>query len=249
MATSLPIKLKNEPLIDAIFEIRFAGKIPASVVLPGIFFSKLDGQKNMESLPIAQIPKSMRDADPNLKFAPISRVDWDNFFINIGDFNVSVSCKYPYPGWDSFRKAIITVVDILNESLVVEKVDRYSLKYVDLFPVSDDQKKVSMLNVKVSIADHSLEKEPFQIRIEIPKDGFVHAVQLISSATAVLHTGITKEGLIVDVDSFALLDSVPMQSLLDQFSAKLDLIHTANKAMFFGCLLPDTITSLEPSYE
>lgn len=249
MATSLPTKLKKEPLIDAIFEVRFSGKISASVVLPGVFFSKLNGEKNIESLPIAQIPKPMRDADPNLKFAAISRVDWDNFFINIGDFNVSVSCKYPYPGWNNFRMAIIQVVGILNESDIVEKVDRYSLKYVDLFPASDDQQKVSMLNVKVSIADHNLEKEPFQIRIEIPKDGLVHAVQLISSANAVLHSGVTKEGLIVDVDSFALLEGVPMQSLLAQFPAKLDSIHTANKAMFFACLLPETITSLEPSYE
>ena len=110
------------------------------------------------SLPIAQIPKPMRDADPNLKFAAISRIDWDTFFINVGDFSVSVSCKYPYPGWDNFRKVIIQVVGILNESHIVEKVERYSLKYVDLFPAVNDQQKVSMLNVKVSIADHNLEK-------------------------------------------------------------------------------------------
>lgn len=249
MAASLPKKLKKEPLIDAIFEVRFAGKMPASVVLPGVFFSRLHGEKNIENLPIAQIPKPMRDADPNLKFAAISRIDWDKFFVNVGDFSISVSCKYPYPGWDNFRSAIVEIVAILAESNIVEKVERYSLKYVDLFPASDDQQKVSMLNVKVSIAGHDLKKEPFQIRIEIPKDGLVHVVQLVSSANAVLHNGTKKEGLIVDVDTLASLEGVPMQSLLDEFPAKLDSIHAANKAMFFDCLLPETITSLEPSYE
>lgn len=138
---------------------------------------------------------------------------------------------------------------ILTESNIVEKIERYSLKYVDLFPASDGQKKVSMLNVKVSIAGHSLEKEPFQLRMEIPKDGLVHVVQLISSATAVLHNGVTKEGLVVDVDTFSTLAGVSMQSLLDQFPAKLDSIHAANKAMFFDCLLPETVVALEPSYE
>jgi uncharacterized protein (TIGR04255 family) len=249
MATSLPTKLKNEPLIDAIFEVRFAGKMPASVVLPGVFFSQLDGEKKIENLPIAQIPKPMRDADPNLKFAAISRIDWDSFFVNVGDFSISVSCKYPYPGWDNFRPAIIRVMEILAGSNIVDKVDRYSVKYVDLLPASDDRQKVSMLNVNVSIAGHDLKKEPFQFRIEIPKDELVHAVQLVSSATAVLHNGTTKEGLIVDVDTHASLDGVSMQSLLDGFSAKLDLIHLANKAMFFDCLRSETITSLEPSYE
>lgn len=249
MTASLPKKLKNEPLIDAIFEVRFVGKIPASVVLPGVFFSQLEGDKNIENLPITQIPKQMRDADPNLKFAALSRIDWDKFFINVGDFSISVSCKYPYPGWVYFKQVIIKIMDMLDKSSIVEKVERYSLKYVDLLSASNDQQKVSMLNMAISIASHNLEKEPFQIRIEIPKDGLIHAVQLISSANAVLHNGMTREGLIVDVDTYATLDSMSMPSLLDKFPMKLEAIHTSNKAMFFDCLKPETIISLEPSYE
>jgi uncharacterized protein (TIGR04255 family) len=249
MLPSLPTKLKNEPLIDAIFEVRFSGEIPASVVLPGVFFSNLTGEKKIEHLPIAQIPKLMRDADPNLKFAAISRIDWTDFFINIGDFSVSISCKYPYPGWSNFRQAIIQIIDILNGAKIVRSIDRYSLKYVDLFPATDDQQKISLLTVKMSIAGHELMREPFQIRIEIPKDGLVHAVHLVSSATAVLHNGVKKEGLVVDVDTHASLNGASIQSLLDHFPDKLDSIHAANKAMFFDCLRSETIASLEPSYE
>lgn len=249
MATSLPIKLKKEPLIDAIFEVRFSSKVPASVVVPGFLFTKLEGEKTIESLPISQLPKLVRDADPNLKFVPLSRIDWKLFFISIGDFSISVSCKHPYSGWASFKPAIVAVMKALEESNIVNAVERYSMKYVDMIPSSNNQQKVSMINFKVSIAGHELEKEPFQLRIEIPRDGLVHAVQVVSSAQATLHNGNVMEGLIVDVDSFSAQDGISMQSLLEGLEEKLEAIHSSNKAMFFDCISLETVESLEPIYE
>lgn len=249
MVDRLPTKLHKEPLIDAIFEIRFSSNMPASVALPGIFFEKLEGEKTIEPLPLAQIPKQMRDADPNLKFAAINRVTWSDFFVNIGDFSVSVSCKYPYPGWKNFRPAIIQVMDIISASNAVDKIDRYSLKYVDLFDGLSDEQRVANFNLKVSLAGHKLKQEPYQIRLEIPKDGLLHAVQLVSSAKALLHNGTSRDGLVVDVDTIAALGGVSMATLLKGFPKKLDTIHSKNKAMFFDCLTPKTVSSLEPTYE
>lgn len=249
MATSLPTKLKKEPLIDAIFEVRFESKVAASVVLPGVFFDKLPGNSKIEALPTSQLPKALRDANPNLRFSPTNRIDWDKFFINVGDFNVSVSCKYPYPGWTSFKKAIIDVMHILQHSGVVKKVERYSLKYVDLLPIINGKHKVSMLNLKVDIAGHTLADEPFQFRIEILKDELIHAVQLVSSAKARLHTGVVKDGLIVDVDTIAVLEDTSISSLVEGIDNKLEVIHTANKKMFFDCLNHETLGMLEPEYE
>lgn len=249
MASNLPIKLKKEPLIDAVFEVRFSCAVPASIVVPGSLFNNLEGEKTIESLPLSQLPKLIRDADPNLKFAPLSRIDWNNFFINIGDSSLSVSCKYPYCGWKLFIQAIEDVMRALEKSNVVTAVDRYSMKYVDLIPASSNRQKVSMINFKVSIAEHQLENEPFQLRIEIPRNGLVHAVQVISSAQATLHTGIVKEGLIIDVDSFSDQKGISIQSLLNGFTEKLETIHKANKAMFFDCISPETLELLEPQYE
>ena len=236
-------------LIDAIFEVRFESKMPVSVILPGIFFNKLEGDKSIDALPIAQLPKPLRDADPNLKFAAVSRVDWTKFFINVSDASVSVSCKYPYPGWDEFQPAIVKIMEILAESNIVERVDRYSLKYVDILSGLDDEQKVSMLNMRVSLAGHDLKKEPFQLRLEIPKDGLVHAVQMVSAAKAVLHNGTSLEGLVVDVDTHCALDGISMSTLLSGFSGKLETIHAMNKAMFFDCITDETLKSLEPTYE
>ena len=247
MTTALPKKLKKEPLIDAVFEVRFDSDAPVSVVLPGFLFEKLDGKKTIETLPIAQIPQEIRKADPGLKYAPLNRIDWGLFFINIGDNSLSISCKYPYPGWDIFKPSILKVINVLLESKLPKAIERYSLKYIDLIPASGDQQKVSMVNLDVTIAGHKLEKEPYMIRVEIPRHGFINVVQVISSATTTLHTGISKEGLVVDVDTVA--THISINTLLDGFPEKLDVIHQTNKTVFFDCITPTTLKSLEPVYE
>lgn len=249
MTTTLPKKLGKEPLIDAVFEVRFFSVVPASVILPGFLFNNLEGNKNVESFPVAQLPKPVRDADPNLRYAPLSRIDWDRFFISISDFSVSVSCKYPYCGWELFKSAISKIIDVLGESKIVGNVERYSMKYIDLIPSQDIQEKVAKINFDVSIANHRLEREQFHLRIEIPKDGFMHAVQLASSAQVVLHTGTKLEGLIVDVDTFVSQYDASIQSLREELLGRLEAIHLANKTMFFSCLTPQAIMQLEPIYD
>jgi len=246
---TLPKKLKKEPLIDAVFEVRFTSAFPAAGVLPGLLFGKLDGEKKIEQLPLSQFPQVMRDADLNLRFAPLSRLNWEQFYINVGDRSVSVGFKYPYPGWNSFKPAIIKVMGVLKGANVIKSVVRYSLKYIDLLPATDLREQVSFVNFDVTLAGHKLENEAFQIRLEIPRDGFIHAVQVVSSATATLHTGELKQGLIVDVDTIANQQGGTFEDLLSGFPEKLETIHQANKKVFFDCLKPKTIMALEPEYD
>jgi len=249
MTVRLPKKLNKEPLIDAVFEIRFSSMAPASLILPGLLFSGLEGNKTIESFPISQLPKPVRDADQNLKYAPLTRINWEQFMISISDSSVAVSCKYPYPGWSEFKPAIIRVMTNLAESSVVKEVERYSMKYIDVIPRDASLQTAAMFNLAVSIAGHTLSKEQFHIRIAIPKDGVEHTVQLASSARAVLHDGTAKEGLVVDIDTVVTQSNVSMQSVCEGLSDKLEDIHSANKAMFFDCLAPSTIESLEPIYD
>jgi uncharacterized protein (TIGR04255 family) len=247
--TTLPKKLKKEPLIDAVFEVRFTSTFPIGSVLPGLLFGSLAGDKKIEQLPLSQLPQIMRDADSNLRFAPLSRLDWEQFYINIGERSVSVGFKYPYPGWSSFKPAIITVMDVLKGAGVVKSVERYALKYIDLLPSNDLREQVAFVNFDVTLAGHKLENEAFQIRLEIPRDSFIHAVQVVSSATAILPNGESRQGLVVDVDTIVNQQGVTFDELLSGFSDKLEAIHQANKEVFFDCLQTQTITALEPEYD
>ena len=246
---TLPIKLKKEPLIDAVFEIRFTSVFPAGGILPGLLFGKLGGNKAIEQLPAAQIPQALRDAELNFQFAPLSRLNWEQFYINIGDRSVSVGFKHPYPGWSSFKPAITKVMDALKAADIIKSIERYSLKYIDLLPATSLLEQVAFINFDVTLAGHKLENEAFQLRIEIQKDNFIHAVQIVSSATATLHNGESRQGLIVDVDTIVNQAGISFDELFSGISDKLEDIHQANKKMFFDCLKPTTITALEPEYE
>lgn len=245
----LPKKLKKEPLVDAIFELRFSSKTPASSILPGILFSALPEEKVIEPLPAAQLPKQLRDADPNLQYAPVVRLLWKEFFILISDRSIAVACKIPYPGWSKFKDAIIPVIKVLGENSVMESIQRYSLKYVDLIPSNKLKEQGSLINFSASLGSHKLEKEVFQFRIEIPQDNYIHAIQIVSSAGLTLTDGTNKEGMVIDIDSICNVDNQRFDDFNKGFYEKLDKIHHENKLLFIKCLTPETLEYLEPTYE
>lgn len=250
MTKKLPIKLGKEPLVDAIFEIRFSSDAPASEIIPGFLFSRLEGNKTIESLPTSQIPKPLREANPNLKFAPITRLNWGNFTINVSNFGVSVGCSYPYPGWKKFKSAIIDVVSSLEAIDIFKSINRYSMKYIDLIPSDDIRHQISLINMDISVADHKIESETFTLRVDIIRDDFINVIQIIPAASAKLLDGTKIEGIIIDVDTIHNIDDLTIQNVINEdFSGRLDIIHKANKTMFFDCLKPETITKLEPVYE
>lgn len=248
MENRLPKKLNKEPLVDAIFEVRFTSTVPASEILPGVFFRDLKGDKTISPLPASQIPAQMRNSDVNLQFAPVNRLDWDHFFISFSDKSLSISCKLPYPGWKIFKVTIEQILGIIVKLGIIESISRYSLKYVDLIPASDTDKQISLLNLDLSIAKHILEKEIFQVRVEIPKSEYINVVQIVSPAT-VTTSDETKQGVIVDIDTIKNVTNISIQQLMTDLSTKLDEIHLINKTIFFDCLKPDTIKALEPKYE
>ncbi|MCB1782204.1 MAG: TIGR04255 family protein [Candidatus Competibacteraceae bacterium] len=250
MTARLPIKLEKEPLIDAIFEMRFSNSSPASEILPGLLFGKLEGKKSIENLPASQVPKPLRDVDPKLQFAPITRLNWNNYTVNIGNRVISIGCNYPYSGWIKFRAAIIEITSFLKDIDILQSINRYSMKYIDLVPSNNIEHQISLINMDVSIAGHKLKKEAFMFQIEIARDGFINLITIVPSASAKLIDGSQREGIIIDVDTIHDIEDTPIQKIInDDFHNKLNSLHQTNKAVFFDCLKPETITELGPIYE
>lgn len=249
MTESLPTRLKKEPLIDAIFEVRFAEPVPN--ILPGLLYTKLPGKKTQEQLPLSQFPQAVRDKNPNMLYEPLCRLVFERFYINIGDRSISISCRYPYPGWDEFKPEIMNVMKALGKSDLEIKIKRYSLKYIDILPLSEFPQQVSALNLKLNLADYSLESEDhgFDIKITVNENGFIHLIQLSSSVTATLPDKNKKEGVAIDVDSIALQSGVKFKEFIKTLPVDLEKLHLENKRIFFSCLKTGTIKSLEPVYE
>jgi uncharacterized protein (TIGR04255 family) len=249
MTEKLPTKLIKEPLIDVVFEMRFSASAPASNILPGVIFSKLDGKKNIETLPLSEIPKHIRDNDPNLQFAPTVRIQWESYLILISDKSIALACRQPYPGWSSFKQSIQKVVGLLNDVGIIEAVHRFALKYIDIIPSDNLKEQVSFTNLTAKLGSHILEKESFQFRIEIPKDNIINVIQILSSASVILADGTNITGLVIDIDTIC---NVPNQKITDfseLLSNNLDKIHFINKETFFDCITPETLALLEPRYD
>lgn len=248
----LPTKLGKEPLIDAVFELRFSSNTAASNILPGALFALLvqDGQGvSVEKLPLSQIPESVRRADPNLQFAPVVKLNWQCYALLISDGSIGVSCNMPYPGWLAFREAISKVVAAVAKVGIINSLDRYSAKYVDIVPIPDIQSQVQGLNLQLRIGGHELKSEVASVRIEVPRGAFLHLVSIQTGALVEIAGRPRIEGVVVDVDSVCKTPELQLSQFIDEMTIRLDDIHMENKAMFFECLTPNTVTALEPHYE
>lgn len=249
MKAQMPKKLIEEPIIDAIFELRFSSSVPASSILPGILFGQLSGEKNIEKLPASQLPEQIRLADPNLRFAPLTRITCGDFVYLISDRGLAVACKLPYPGWTAFKLAIFEAMCHLDSSAIVSSVQRYSLKYVDMIPAAEVKKKISLVDLKISVGKNEVDEETFQVRVDFKKDNITRIVQIFSNAEATLNDGTAREGLIIDIDTINDVEDLSMEDIKKNIGTYIDELHEINVKLFFDCLRPETIRSLGPIYE
>lgn len=248
----LPTKLGKEPLIDAVFELRFTSNAAASDILPGALFALLsqDGQSvSVEKLALSQIPEGVRRADPNLQYAPVVKLNWQRYSLLISDGSIGVGCTMPYPGWIAFRGAISKVAEALVKVGIVNSLDRYSIKYVDIVPFPNIEEQVQGLNLQLRVGHHELKSEIASIRIEVPRDNFLHLVSIQTGALVEMNGLPRIEGVVVDVDSICRVPDLQLRKFIDEMEIRLEEVHKANKIMFFECLTPNTVTSLEPNYD
>jgi uncharacterized protein (TIGR04255 family) len=249
----LPTRLKQEPLIDAVFELRFDSKVRASSILPGLLYSGLDGVKEaVTKLPQSELPTVMRDADPALAFAPLVNFLWQHkFVVFVGDRSVGVACRLPYPGWATFRAAIEAVGGVLRGCDFISTVTRYSLKYVDLLPRAEIASQVKGLDLQLTVGEHRLLAEPCTVRIEVPRGEVINLVQItIGGQVQLVNDPTPRSGAVVDVDSIVNVQGgVPIGMYVDAVQNRLDEIHETNKRLFFECLTHDMLQELEPMYE
>jgi uncharacterized protein (TIGR04255 family) len=245
----LPTKLGQEPLVDAVFEIRFDAAIPASSVFPGILFSGLDGDKKVERLPAADIPQALKGLDQNLKFAPVGRIAWGEFFVLYSDNSLAIACKMPYAGWAAFKNAIEKVLKLVGPTNIISNVHRLGLKYVDLVERSSLKDQIEAVNLKIELAGHELKNEQFQLRFEIERGDCINSIQLIAGVTLSLLNGDQKAGLMVETDTIKAEVSMPMSDFMQKLPGLLEDMHRTNKAVFFDILTDTTIKSLEPQYD
>lgn len=248
MKNRIPVRLKKEPLLEAIWEIRFSGaKSPVADLLPGMLFKSFPGKYDtVAKLPVADIPAPVVANDPNLRYVPKIRLEGANQSVQIGDRVVSLSCHRPYSGWDRFSADIRELAEAVQKTELVNRLERFSLKYIDLIEL-EQPVGLAHLNLELKLGEYELAAKPVQLRTEIKEKDLIHIIQIISPAEVALPgTEGRLKGVLVDIDSIKPIADDESWDVLQQ---RLDDVHTACKKMFFSILKPETVGSLEPEYE
>jgi uncharacterized protein (TIGR04255 family) len=247
----LPVRLRAEPLLEAVCEMRFASSFPASNILPGLLLQGLQAKGNqisMQRLAASNLPKEMRDVDQALRDAPLIMLKWGERNVFIGDSMVSVSCAKNYPGWTLFREDIEKVFRIAANSQIIQSITRFSLKYVDLIQGGNLQ-TAGGLDISVRLGELTLDRQNTVIRMEVVDPPFLHVVNAMTAADAVREGAAPLRGSLIDVDTLHLSPEASVEGFMDRLAHNLDDAHDRNKRMFFECLTQETLDRLEPSYD
>ncbi|SRR5229473_6705637 len=245
MAYRLPAKLGKAPVVEVTFEVRFSpAKESTGDVLIGLLYSKFPDYQKVETLPVAAVPRDVRDNDPNLRYLASHRLSTGAKSINVGDRVVVVSDGGPYQGWRDFLPHIAKVLDVVRQTGLAQTVERYSLKFVNVLPPRDG-KQLEQINGRFEIAGRLAPEQGFRFRTEIVSGNFTTIIELIPNARTTSQTE-SREGLLVLVDTIRMLS---VEDIWDNSIPRLDELHELLKSAFFELLTVETINSLDPVWE
>jgi uncharacterized protein (TIGR04255 family) len=243
---SVPKRLRKEPLLEAVWEIRFTSdRESVAELLPGLIYQAMEASfSKIERLPAANLPFPLLQQEATLRYVPTVRLEGSPYSIQIGEHVVSLSCRRPYTGWREFESRILDLAEILKKTNLLTNLERFSLKYIDVISLGDSP-SLKLLEILVKLNTHELTTELVHLRTELRENGFLHIIQIISPGQAVLLTRERFEGVLIDIDTVYQREA--REFWLD-FREQLNRAHQLNKSLFFRLLTEETIDKLEPEY-
>ena len=251
MSKRIPIRLNKEPLLEAVWEIRFAsdGSAPVGEMLPGILYRELTEYHPLKvvRLPIADIPRPIAQHDEGLRYLPTVRLEGpegDPFIIQVGERVVTLNCRRPYAGWAAFSERVRRLAQSLQTTGLIHHPERFSLKYIDLIEL-DPQPSLASLKASLELADHNLANKPVQLRTEIHQPPFIHILHVASPVSVMIAGKEPHQGTLVDIDTIHVAGGEFWETLEE----RLVQAHDQSKQLFFDLLTEEAIERLEPVYE
>lgn len=251
----LPCSLKNEPLIEVIWQLKFESsqEIPIDQILLGILYEKLKIEPyklSFEKLPISMIPEEIVLMDPNLTYLPSLRIkDKKSSIIwQVGKRMISVHCVKPYIGWIKFKEKIDFLLKIISQAKLNLLFREHSFRYINFFSEEDFQ-KINFFNLSINLDKPlDLKNISFQTRLELKdedNDRLTCVLQIIKPAFVEV-SGEEREGIVVDVAAIIRLsDNIKIEEIVSQLET---LHHGAKKFFFKKIISEEGLSFLEPQF-
>ena len=236
---NFPKILRNCPISDNSFEIRFNSDIEDAIF--GIVFNKLrDEYKNINKLPITQLPPEIISTDLNLMYKPHYRLSNKTNVIQIGPKVISISSHPVYQGWSTYSKKISSFLESVKKMDIISDVTRIVLRYVNLFP---DNIFKDVINIEI-IHDQNVNFDNLLFRTESNENDYTKIIHLSSKAKS-KDGKIEKTGSLIDID---IAKNNNLDDFLNNFKKELEAIHNIEKNEFFSLIKDDYLGKLDPEY-
>jgi uncharacterized protein (TIGR04255 family) len=241
---TIPIRISPCPIKQAVLEVRFVSEHPADAVFGMVYSAVKDMFHNgkPEVLPIMQVPETVRQQDPNLKYRPGHRFVYENLSLSIGASSVQFGVSKPYPGWDVWSHFFNEGLFRIRKSGIFHHVERVSLRYINLFsdPIFHN------IDLKVIVTSQQLWDEPTNVRTEIRDSGFIKVLQIGNSVQMTVD-GKRIKSSVIDID--CLYDiNVDGETFFRQYWDIVQQAHEKERYLFFNLLNNTFIEKFNPEY-
>lgn len=237
-----PEKLKQDAIVEAIFELRFLTTTPPEFLL--VRLADFWKDFSQSRLPAYGIPDPIRTADPNFRYQPVFELleSTNQRSVRIGPNVLSYHLRSPYNGWPTFGTELDRVTAALFKSANDLMVSRLGLRYINaLTPADHGIHAVSDLDMSVRIGDVNILDG---INVNVTKQLHPAMACIVRVATPGFITGLLPAGtsVLADIDVFT----------PDPFEARnhsdvmkwVESAHAAEKREFFALLNDQTVDDL-----
>jgi uncharacterized protein (TIGR04255 family) len=240
----LPRKLKKDPIIEALLEVRFDGR----ELLPELVVGKLASHSQWsgfaaQRLPVADIPAPIRKHDPNFQYQPVLELRGreNTRVVKIGERVFSYHALAPYPGWPTFQQELSNAIEFVFGAVDQFAATRFGFRYINAFTLEHFVADVTALNFEVTVAEKPL-RAPMNLNYElILGEQHITIVRLASKQFV--------QGVAANATAFLDIDVFTPQgftsSKVDQAKTWVTDAHTFLEDEFFRMLTKDLKDKLE----
>ncbi len=239
----IPKRLKRNPIIDAVAEVRFTSSLPSDAIIGLVYENIKDEFGQPKSLPILQLPAVLREKDPNLRYQAGYRFDKPGNVLLVGPRNIALSTT-PYTDWAAATPLLSELLTKFDQIKLFQSVERIGLRYVNFFEKLNIFEHITL---SIEIDNQSIAERSIVLRTETDVQGFKVITNVTNTAESSA-AGQKRDGSILDLDIVKDRPELRGQPLPAEL---LRLFTEANQLAddaFFGLVKEELFARFEPEY-
>lgn len=238
----IPIKIDHGHIIDSVVEIRFVPKNKKNVLMDVL--SVLKDLIPDYSYTMSEIPRQLRQAEPQFEFAVEAALASKEFSVGIGSNAIVFNCQNGYKSWNEFFPFIIKILEKISNQ--IDSVLRIGVRFSNFF---EGITELKYFNIDFAVGTKNLkqvgrsEAKQLLVRFSTFEDPVSYNVTIASTANVPTKK---KPGMLIDIDAY--MDKGLPKAIGKELFECIEKTHVMEKELFFSLLEESFLKSLNPVY-